>query len=162
MSKQIPKSMILPGYGVALLLVAFPIADFLTSAWPLQPGRVEWRYGTVGLFAGFLLTPLLGLVLAVVVAHAANHIRTVKALAVLSVVAAVTIVVALVSFALDVTQLRGGVEEAARGRFDAGAISASIKYALVAIVLAWFGIGHLRSARGKVKGRDSAPLVRKS
>ena len=161
MNRQIPKSLLVPGYAVALLLVAFPIADFVTSVWPLQPGSVHWRYGMVGLFAGYLLTPLLGLVLAATIAAIGEHDRTLKTFAILSLVATVLILVALGAFALDVTQLRGSVEAAARGRFDTGAISASVKYVLIAIVLAWFGIGQLRSSRGKGKAHESAPIVRK-
>ena len=47
-------------YFIALLLVVLPVLDFATNVWPFQPGLAVWRYGSVGLFSGYMLTPLLG------------------------------------------------------------------------------------------------------
>jgi len=155
-------SLIGPGYLAAVLLVVFPIAEFVTGVWPLRPESLQWRYGAVGLSTGYLLTPLLGFVLAAGVAAAAGHDRALRWMANLSILLSLLIAALMVSFTLDVMQLRGGVVSAARPRFDTGAISAGAKYVLVMVVLAWFGIGFRRTGRGKGGGRDSAPIVRKS
>jgi hypothetical protein len=150
-----------PGYLVAALLVALPVLDFGTNVWPAHWGDVAWRYGSVGLFSGFILTPVIGLVLAVVVAAIAGHQTVLRALAVVGIVAAVAIVGASVSFVLDVLQLRGSVQQEARAQFDTGAWKALVKYALVAASLAWFGIAGVRGGRahGRASARARAPVM---
>ena len=60
-------------YLTAALLVLIPIVDFVTSIVPYLPGSSKWRFASSALFAGFLLTPLLGVALAMIVAGLMNH-----------------------------------------------------------------------------------------
>ena len=69
------ESLVAPLYFIAALLIATPLMDFATSVVPLRPGSLEWRFASVGLLSGFLLTPLLGLVIALAVAAYADDVR---------------------------------------------------------------------------------------
>ena len=50
-----------PAYLVASMLVVIPAVDLLSNMVPLRVGDPAWRYGTLGLGSGFMLTPLLGM-----------------------------------------------------------------------------------------------------
>jgi hypothetical protein len=62
-----------PAYCVAVLLVVTPLVDLVANVWPPRLSAVEWRFGTFGLLSGFLLTPLLGMVLATAAAALLEH-----------------------------------------------------------------------------------------
>ena len=44
--------------GIVMLLVA--IGDYSGQLWPFRPTDVGWRYGAVGIFSNFLVTPFVG------------------------------------------------------------------------------------------------------
>ena len=127
--------------------MAVPIFDLISTAWPPQPGALQWRYGFLGLLANVLLTPLLGLVLASLVAIWLRQTRTLQVLAILCLVAALVCAVAIVLFALDVLQLGNQVAQASVTNYRAGAAIAGGKYVLAMAALVWLGIGGLRTVR---------------
>ena len=53
------------GYFVAFLLISLSLFDFAGTLWPFLPSEASWRYGSVGILSGFLLTPMIGSLLAV-------------------------------------------------------------------------------------------------
>jgi hypothetical protein len=122
-----PEALMPPLYFVALLLVATPLMDFVTSILPLRTGDIEWRFASVGLLSGFLLTPLLGVALAMAVAHIATHRRFQRVMAVLNLAIAAIFVVLLLFFLLDIFQLRSAVEPEAAEAFAGAASKAVIK-----------------------------------
>lgn len=134
-------------YGVALLLVVSPLLDLIGSIWPLRFGEVGWRFGAVGLLTNTLVTPIVGLALATVVAMLLEQWRVVKTLAIVDLVAAGLLVLVLALFALDYLQLRTGVQPAARGTYDLAAYRAIVNALLAAAVLAWLGTGGWRAAQ---------------
>jgi hypothetical protein len=151
-----------PTYAVALLMVVFPVVDFITNVWPLQVDSVPWRYGAVGLFSGFLLTPFLGVVMIGALAGALEHRVVLRALGVIAVLAAVLSIAAVVLFTLDVLQLRGNVEEDARSGFDVGAVKALVKYVMSGAVALWLGVAALRaskSSRGPSREQRGDPQL---
>jgi hypothetical protein len=155
-----------PIYFVVLLLIALPVLDYATNMWPIRLGDVDWRYGAVGLLSAYLLTPLVGIVLLLGVAIGLQHRRIVRILSVVNIVVALLIAFAVVFYALDMLQLRGGVPDEARPRFDVGAAKATVKHVAVAMGLAWLGfVGARASRRGKKGGQRHSssggmPLVR--
>lgn len=154
-----------PLYGVALLMLLTPVMDFVTNVWPLRLGDVQWRYGSVGLLAGFMLTPLFGILFILVSATALKHRTIVFLVSIFNVVAAALSVILIVFYALDVVQLRGSVPEEAHTTFDIGAAKAALKLLLVAGSMAWLGLAGLRVSKGKeLKQRElsDVPLVRSS
>jgi hypothetical protein len=160
------KSLAWPTYFVALLLIAIPAMDYVTNVWPLQIGEVRWRYGSVGMLAGFLLTPLMGVLFAFGAAAVLQHRVALRFLAVLNFCLAVLLLVLIGLFVLDVLQVRGTVPLESRPTFDVGAMKAVAKCFAFFGAFAWFGIVGIRASRlGGGKNRrpsasDEVPLIR--
>ncbi|HKV70746.1 MAG TPA: hypothetical protein VJN62_05825 [Gemmatimonadales bacterium] len=130
-----------PIYCVGALFVATPIFDFVMNVWPPAPGMAEWRYGAIGLFAGFTLSPLLGSALIVWVALVRGDRRTQTLMAILNLAAAVLLLPLCVDFILDVVQLRSHIADRpdARWSYYGGAAKSLIKYLTIMAALAWLG-----------------------
>lgn len=153
-----------PLYFLAILLIGTPLLDILANTWPLHVGDVAWRYGSVGMFSGFVLTPLLGIALACWLATSLGHRMRQRVLMVACLVAAVVLLVAALGFVLDVLQLRHNVPTSppqTRWAFDVGAVKALLKYFTAAIALAWMGLSLRRWLRASAppSAHETAPLV---
>jgi chromate transport protein ChrA len=147
-----------PLYFLALLLVITPTIDFVTGVQPLAFDNLQWRFGAVGLLAGFLLTPLFGIILAIGVAHYADHWVMQRVIAVVNLVIAGVFLALLVLFVLDTLQLKNLVQEENAAQFTAAAWKALLKHSLFVIVVAWFGIAGFRirkPARAQTSGFGS-------
>jgi hypothetical protein len=156
-------------YYLALLLVVTPAVDLVANVLPLQFGVVEWRYGTVGLLSGFLLTPVLGLLLASIAAASLHHSGVLRFLGVLNVLGGVVLLGVSTFWVLDMLEVRSNVPGDARATFDIGSIKAFGKNLTVALGLVWLGIANLRLARarrgaGRTRrgSEDAPPLVQRS
>ena len=136
-----------PVYLIAVLLVILPILDFVTNVWPLQPGQAVWRYGTVGLFSGFVLTPLLGVLVAIAAAALAEHGRALGVMGILSLAIGVVFLLLMGLFLLDAFEVRANVPPAGKPQFDSGIWRAVVKYLAVAVAVIWMGVAARRSAR---------------
>jgi hypothetical protein len=146
-------------YPVALLLILSPLIDLATAVWPIRPSEVSWRFGTFGLITGALVTPILGLVLLQGAAALLDHVKTLRVVSVLNLVAALLLVFGTALFLLDAVQLRGTVVETARRSYDLAASKAVVTALLEIVVLGWIGLAGIRaaSAEGKrVANRDPA------
>ena len=160
------KSLAWPTYFVAFLLVATPALDFLANVWPIRLGEVQWRYGSLALFTGFMLTPLFGVMFALGAATVLGHRTVIRVLSFINLIVAPLIFVLIVFFALDVFQIRGTVPEEGRSVFDTGSAKAAVKYAALAIALGWLGLAGIRATRPGGRGKrkrgesDEVPLVR--
>jgi len=152
-----------PLYGVALLLVATPIFDFVTSVFPVRAGNIEWRFATVGLLSGFLLTPLLGYVLAILAAQIGGHRLVQRVMAACAFVVTGILALMLVAFVLDVLQLRSVVQAEASAAFQGASIKALVKHASVLVVLPWLALRGLKLAKpdptAEPKKRRAAIIV---
>lgn len=136
-----------PLYGVALLLVATPMFDFMTSVFPIRAGNIEWRFATVGLLSGFLLTPLLGYILAMLAAHIGGNRLVQRILAILALVMTALLALMLVAFVLDILQLRSVVQAEAATAFKGASIKALVKHVSVIVVLPWLALRGLKLAK---------------
>lgn len=139
-------------YFFTFILVFWPVTDLITNTWPIQLGNLQWRYGFMGLLAGFLHTPILGLVLAMALAYAMEHRRTLRLLSVVSLLGAVGLLAVLLFFALDVVQLRNTVPAERLPSFQAGALIAELKHLTSFVALALLGIGGWKTAAPKEAG----------
>ena len=151
-----------PNYLVAILLILLPLLDLVTNVWPVRPGTLEWRYGTLGLLSGFTLTPLLGMVLATASAALLDHRVVQRAIGIVNLLAAVAFAVVVVLFALDWLQMRAAVQAAQRQSMDVGALKALAKHVLVGLALGWLGIVGLRASRrepGAGRRRSATSLM---
>lgn len=151
------EALIAPLYLVAFLLVATPVMDFATSIVPLRLGDIEWRFASVGLLSGFLLTPLLGLALATGVAQFGGHLRLQRMLAILNLVVTIAFAALLVLFLLDVVQLQGGVQAEAKAAFSSAALKALIKHACFIVSLGFLAWRGLRVSRWSSPGARRGP-----
>lgn len=133
-------------YLFALVLVLSPMADLVSTAWPPRPTDLGWRYGFLGLLGGYLHTPILGLVLAMLVAHWQDDAAVLRGLGVAMTIGAVAIMLALAMFALDVLQMRALRAADQRSAVLVGGVLQGLKYGTACLVLVALGYGALRSA----------------
>lgn len=141
-----------PLYFVAFLLVATPVLDFVSGVLPLRPANIEWRFASVGLLSGFLLTPLLGIILAMTVAAIAEHATFQRILAFANLAVTALFAILLVAFVLDIVQLRSVVQAEAKAQFQSAAWKAVVKYLAFLMALTWLAL------RG-LKVRSTAPAA---
>jgi hypothetical protein len=149
--------LVFSGYLMAGYLVLAPLAETLAALWPFHSGDAGWRYGATGLVSQSLMTPLLGLLMAVGLAVYCHHWVAARLLAVLSAVGGVVALIAIPLFTLDALQVRGQVpveQGTPLGAFGAATVSALLMMAAtVAITFAlargaWAGTrGAAREAR---------------
>ena len=90
------------------------MVDFVTSIVPYLPGSSKWRFASSALFAGFLLTPLLGVALAMIVAGLMNHRYVLRWIGIISFLVAIVLVGACALLALDIIELRASAESEVR------------------------------------------------
>lgn len=153
--------LVAPLYFVALLLVATPTIDFVTSVLPLRPSNIEWRFASVGLLSGFLLTPLLGIVVAMVTAAMAGRRRTQRALAIVNAVTCGLAIVILLMFLLDIVQLRSVVQAEAKASFEGAAVKAVLKHMSFVVATGWLARRGFQASRWASEGtkRPAAAVI---
>jgi len=135
-----------PFYAFAFLLVVTPAIDFLTSIFPLQLRSPQWRFASAGLLSGFLLTPMLGIAIAMTVSAIRGHGGVQRFLSVVNLLLALLFLLLLVSFVLDVMQLNGMVPADGLRAFHAAAAKAAFKYVTSIVVLMIFAVRGWRLA----------------
>ncbi len=146
-------------YFFAFLLVFWPVADFVTNTVPLQFGNPQWRYGFAGLMAGYLNTPLLGLVLAIGLALWQRHGGVLRFLAVIQVLGALVLLLVMAMFALDVVQVRAGRPPASLPSFIAGAVISEGKHFTSVVALLLLGIGSWKSVPRQAESRADPGIM---
>ncbi len=151
-----------PVYFVAFLLVAISKMDYLSNVWPLRLGDVQWRYGSIGLLAGFLLTPLLGFLMAMVAAAILDHRIVLRVISIVGLLTGAFLLLAVPLFSLDALQLRGTVPSDASSLYDVGSLKAFIKQLTIGVAFGWLGWAGIRATKdsGRKKRQTSPPLAR--
>ena len=134
-------------YMVALGLVVAPLAGTLVSVWPVQIGVVSWRFGAAGMFSRGLLTSLMGLVLAGVGTIVFGHRRTLRALAVISGLASVALLLAAGLLLLDAAQLRASVRPQSLPAYHVAAAGALVRTVYAWLVTALMAVGGWKTSR---------------
>ncbi len=86
-----------------------PLLEAATRVLPMRPSDVGWRFGAMGIVFNTLVTPLLGVFIAMVVAAVRGHRRTLRWLSGAAYAAAVVVTLGLVLFLFDYVQARAGV-----------------------------------------------------
>src|SRR5690606_2798971 len=122
-------------YALAVVLVLMSTLDFLQSVSGFQPGSIQWRFATVGLLSSYLVMPILGAVMAIVVAAVCEHRVVLRVLGVVAVLSAFALVVCVIGFGLDVLQLRNSVPTENREAFTGASMRAAAKHVLAAVGL---------------------------
>ncbi len=134
-------------YLFGLALMATAAVDLLTTVWPFRFGEVAWRYGFLGLAAGYLQTPTLGLVLIALAAHADERPGLIQAVALVCLATSVALVLVMGVFAMDVLQMRAIRGADTQGAVLTGAVFQELKYLMATVVFLLLGIGGRRTAK---------------
>ena len=143
-------------YLFALVLVLSPVLDLVSTVWPLRPTDLAWRYGFLGLGAGYLHTPILGLVLALLVGWWTGSPGVLRVLGVVMMGGSLVLMLVMGMFILDVLQMRGLREPNVQQAVLVGGVLQEVKYGTACLVLAALGFGSLRSASARAGARGSA------
>lgn len=128
-------------YGVAVLLIFFPLLDSLLGVWPLRVEDVTWRFGAVGLFSRAVMTPALGLLLGIGTAVLFEHRKRIRAFSILSLLGGVIALFATGIFTLDALEARAQIVPEAASAFDIAAVAAVAKYLIGAALCTLLGVG---------------------
>lgn len=132
-------------FGIAFMLTA--AIDLFTTVWPLRPTEITWRYGFLGLAAGYLQTPTLGLLLIAGGAIWARNGTLLRAAGIAALAFALALLIAMGVFGLDVLQVRQLRPEEMRSTVLYGGIFQEIKYFVATCVLVLIGQGCLKTAK---------------
>jgi hypothetical protein len=146
-------SLAAPAYCIALLLVITPLGDFVSGVWPWRVGALDWRFASSGLLSGFLLTPLLGALMAVVIAAARGSERALRGLGVATLAAGAFCLIVMLAFILDAVQLNSNIPAQQRRAFVDASVKALLKYVMACVASYWLGITAYRMGRWKVPER---------
>jgi hypothetical protein len=106
-----------------------------------------WRYGFLGLGAGYLHTPLLGLVLAMAVAYWQDHATMLRLGGIAALATTAILLIAMATFGLDVLSMREVRAEDAQAGVLVGGMLQEVKYLGACLVLASLGVGLPRMAK---------------
>lgn len=158
-------------FGVAFILTA--AIDLFSTAWPMRPSEMQWRYGFLGLGGGYLQMPTLGLLLIAVGAILARNATLLRLAGIACLLFALALLVSMGVFGLDVLQVRQLRPEEARTNVLVGGVLQEIKYFVAAGVLVLLGQGCLKTAKesrsdwerkkpGIVSATTAAPTPRRS
>jgi hypothetical protein len=139
---------------VAALLILIPLIDFVSNIWPLKPDEARWRFGGVGLISGYLVTPLLGDLLLVISVAMLERRTTQRVIAVANLVTALLLTGILLSYPLDVLQLRGNVPADSLAVFQGTALRSAIKLLLLVVAFIWLGVGGFRLSKPAYGSRE--------
>ena len=149
-------------YCVGFLMIAISALDYAATVLPAAWGDAGWRYGAVGLLAGFTLTPLLGGLLLSAAALWGGHRGLLRVVAVVHVVGAAVLLALMAGFSLDALQARKDAAADLQTVTEISTAKALIKLAATVVGLVWVGVAGWRSAgrsAGSADGADSL-LVR--
>ena len=129
-----------PAYCVAALLVVTPLGDFASGVWPWRATALDWRFASSGLLSGFLLTPLLGALIAISVAAARGSSRLLRLFGIVTLGAGAICAVVLMGFMLDAVQLRSSIPAEQRRSFMDASVKAFLKYVMASAASCWLGV----------------------
>ena len=146
-------------YLLALYLVITPLLEALTLVLPVRPGEVGWRFGAMGIAFNTLVTPLLGLFLAMLAAAVLGNRRMLRGLSVASYTATVVLALGLVLFVLDYLQSRAGVVAERQNAVDIVSWKAVFLGALGMIVAGRLGRAGWNASRSVAKDRKTETIM---
>jgi hypothetical protein len=141
-------------YGLAILLVVFPVVEGILGAWPLRFGDLRWRYGFIGLFSRSFTAPLFGVFLALVVGAICQHRVFNKVLAIACFVWVGVALLAMGSFSLDGLHMRATVPAEGTAGFAASMLLAFTRYGIGMVVALLLGVAGWHAVKSPAMGRE--------
>jgi len=153
------RQLALPSYLVAFSLVVLPPLDQLIQIFPLRVGDARWRFGAFGLLSNSLLLSTVGVLVALVVASVFEHRRFRRILGVGTLTVVLVLAAAWVVFALDVLQVRNGVNAQAARAFFAASVSAALRSFFAVLSLTVLGVTAFRGSKPIAKPAKRSAMV---
>lgn len=146
-------------YLIAGLLLLIPTADFFSSIAPYHFGEPKWRFASVALFAGFLLTPLLGIALVLLTAALLQHGRVLRVTSWACLLVALVLLGSAVLLALDTIQVRAAADPQLKLALALSGVRAVLKNLLVgsALLVAFWG-GRLAARSLDTRAASAEPI----
>jgi hypothetical protein len=157
-----------PGYVLLGLMGVLPVLDFLIVAWPMKPSEVTWRFGAFGQLSASAAAPLVALLLLYALAYACADRKMLRFCAAITIVYALLLITATLSFPLDALEMRRRVPTASQTKFGLASGDAVIRLALYSIGALVLAASQWRSARllarieAKAPDASSVLLMRKA
>jgi hypothetical protein len=149
-------------HALGTLLILAPLIDLGAGLWFVPAEGVPWRFGASGLLSGAMVLPALGFGLLMLATVLLEQLTMTRVLSVLALLLFLTIIGVTILFGLDALQVRAGVLQAEKPRFDLATMKAMATFgieALVFVTLAFHG-WRLGRLAGPTRGaRRSTPLV---
>lgn len=139
-----------PAYITAGVFLVTAALDIATLAYPANPSAIVWRFGTVGAISNYLMTGFFGFTVACATALYYRHLTMLRALAVLSMLSALMLVLILGDFALNVAQIHRTVPPPQMNAFQIGTAKATIKYGMTIIALIVLAVVCWKGSRRRV------------
>lgn len=155
---KISDGLALAFYAAAAVTIGLTWFDYLATVWPFAPGSPGWRYGAVGIYSQFVITPLIAAAFAILLATLRGDAGARRLFSLVLVVAGGAVLVSLLGFSLDFLQSRREVTDPAQQRtLLMGAAKAALKLGISAVAGLWLGIAALRQPGGNrpAAGRSS-------
>ena len=134
-------------YFILFTLVLWPVTDFLSTVLPLQIGRVEWRYGSLGIMAVYVTTPIMGIGLAMVLAFFLRHRRVLQVLSLVCFAGAVFLILSILALGLAMTQFWGLATPEGVPSLRVGGLLAVAKHFSAFIAVSLLAVGSWQASR---------------
>ena len=145
------KALSRPGYLLALMLFGLPIFDAATAVWPFHLGQERWRFGAMGAFSNMTLSPLLGLLIALMIAALLDQRRIRRVLGALCALFAVILAALTVLFVLDFFQARVQIRPQFQHAIIVATVTALVKLGLTVLTLTLLARAGLSGPKASVR-----------
>ena len=145
------QKVVLPAYALALIMIFFPVIDFVLQVWPPVLQQSSWRFGAIGIVSRLLITPFLGLFVILVVATWREHLRVLQAFTLLNALLVLVFLALAVVFTLDGLEVRALVTPETAERFDQTALVGLFKLALAPALALLYALGGWKISRSIAK-----------
>jgi predicted lysophospholipase L1 biosynthesis ABC-type transport system permease subunit len=152
MTKEVSPWAVRGLYLLALIITVSPLFELVANLWPPRPLELLWRYGALGLSAGYMANVALGVALLMVMAYWQGHSKLLWIVGLASVVLSVLVLSAMTMFALDVGQVRALRVEEMQGATLVAGLMQEFKYLIGGLALACLGLGGMRMGGSGLHG----------
>jgi hypothetical protein len=148
-------------YALAAMWMTIPFVELGSQlGWTFAPQAINWRTGVVGLMSSVVLSPTLGLVIALVTAVVFGHRWAHRVLTAVAGLAAVLTLATVVLFTLDALQLKGLVAQGMQASFKFATLKAGLNFTIASITLFVVFFSSFRLLRRERKARESESPAR--
>jgi hypothetical protein len=136
-------------YPLGLLLVVASSLEILARIWPIKPYLIQWRFQTELAVVNAAPVMLIGLLLLLLVAWAAEHTSVLRVTSVLSALFGVALVPVLVLLLLDSSEVRQMANANVRDAIRSNSLVALVRGGLGALAALSLAVGGWRLARSE-------------